>query len=152
MWCYETELVVLLFHTVYMYKINVLYDKILLTRLTKLIMNNFLSPATITMLEREAWNRGGGEGRGEKKIGRVAEKKKKPTRFLRGSNPRPSACKADVITTTPRNQYGRIRRISALYSDAVHAYRSVSEIWKWRHNKLLESSRVSFLGLFVVLG
>ena len=26
-------------------------------------------------------------------------------RFLRGSNPRPSACKADVITTTPRNQY-----------------------------------------------
>ena len=29
---------------------------------------------------------------------------RKKSRFGRGSNPRPSACKADVITTTPPNQ------------------------------------------------
>ena len=33
----------------------------------------------------------------------VRNKGKKKKRFPRGSNPRPSACKADVITTTPGN-------------------------------------------------
>lgn len=37
---------------------------------------------------------------------RNGERKRK-VRFLRGSNPRPSACKADVITTTPRNRTRR---------------------------------------------
>ena len=43
-----------------------------------------------------------GERFGYKKGRRRRRRKKK--RFVRGSNPRPSACKADVITTTPTNQ------------------------------------------------
>ena len=40
---------------------------------------------------------------------RKGKKIRKKLRFRRGSNSRPSACKADVITATPRNPLGQIR-------------------------------------------
>ena len=61
---------------------------------------------------KEGWE-GVKEGREERKGGKkgkelvnvlVTGKEEKKKRFVRGSNTRPSACKADVITTTPTNQ------------------------------------------------
>ena len=40
-------------------------------------------------------------------LGKCLDKKIKKTYFERGSNSRPSACKADVITTTPSKLYDK---------------------------------------------
>ena len=48
-------------------------------------------------------------------------------RSWRGSNPRPSACKADVITTTPHNQH--MLGISVYFSSSVRLCNSKAKLF-----------------------
>ena len=80
---------------------------------------------------------------------------RKKNRFLRGSNPRPSACKADVITTTPRNQYVERDEFLRLYSGAHgRRTRENNQSRKFLNNDVMNSWRThtSKLARFLVCG
>ena len=72
---------------------------------------------------------------------------KNKTRFWRGSNSRPSACKADVITTTPQNHCDEVSAIFPT-SSSIHCVVHVMVINNILNVQAFLCSKVDYIHRF----